>query len=102
MSLNTIKQKLQKTLQSLTGETIADTGGDLDGSTTEITEMSAIVAEHNSAQVRQIIKAIQKIDNNTYGTCDECGKQIGKARLLAMPYAQNCIECQSAIDRKRK
>lgn len=38
--------------------------------------------------------ALQKIADGTYGTCDQCGTDIGSARLDALPYAQMCIACQ--------
>ena len=47
------------------------------------------------AQVRD---ALQKIDNGSYGVCDRCGKQIGEARLEALPYATFCIDCQSRME----
>jgi len=38
--------------------------------------------------------AIEKIEKNKYGICDECGKKIPKSRLKALPYAKCCIKCQ--------
>lgn len=40
-----------------------------------------------------IEEAIQKIDEDRYGTCEKCGKKIGIARLRALPYARSCINC---------
>lgn len=37
--------------------------------------------------------ALSKITKGTYGKCEKCGKQIGIARLLAMPTAQYCLTC---------
>jgi len=36
--------------------------------------------------------ALEKMDNGTYGICDVCGKAIPEARLMALPYANLCIE----------
>ncbi len=46
----------------------------------------------------QVHDALQKIENGTYGACDRCGKQIGEARLEALPYATFCIDCQSRLE----
>jgi RNA polymerase-binding protein DksA len=43
----------------------------------------------------EIDAAVAKIDAGTYGTCDNCGKEIGAARLDAMPMATLCVECAS-------
>jgi DnaK suppressor protein len=37
--------------------------------------------------------AERKLDDGTYGSCDECGKEIGEERLAALPYAVYCIDC---------
>ncbi|MCM8829849.1 MAG: TraR/DksA family transcriptional regulator [Candidatus Omnitrophica bacterium] len=38
--------------------------------------------------------AIEKLDKNTYGICESCGKKISSSRLKALPYARYCINCQ--------
>jgi DnaK suppressor protein len=39
--------------------------------------------------------ALAKLDAETFGSCEECGRPIGEARLEAMPAARLCIECAS-------
>ncbi len=39
-----------------------------------------------------IDKALQRMDEGTYGTCEVCGKDIGDARLEIMPSTRVCIE----------
>jgi DnaK suppressor protein len=38
-------------------------------------------------------RALAKLDEGTYGTCERCGQVIGEARLEAMPAARFCITC---------
>src|SRR5207253_2655471 len=40
-------------------------------------------------------RALEKIADGTYGTCENCGKQIAGPRLEAMPAARLCIDCAS-------
>lgn len=47
------------------------------------------------AAVDEIDHALAKIDNGTYGTCENCGQPIPKARLKALPFARLCIACKS-------
>ncbi len=44
--------------------------------------------------------ALQKIENKSYGICEECGGKIGHDRLNAVPFACLCIECQAKKDSK--
>ncbi|NPA53365.1 MAG: TraR/DksA family transcriptional regulator [Aquificae bacterium] len=37
--------------------------------------------------------ALKKIENGTYGVCEECGAQIGEKRLEAIPWVRLCIDC---------
>jgi len=37
-------------------------------------------------------RALEKIENGTYGICDKCGKEIPEARLEASPSATTCLE----------
>ena len=46
--------------------------------------------------LNDIEDALQKIDEGTYGVCEQCGGPIGEARLEAMPAARLCITCASA------
>jgi DnaK suppressor protein len=50
--------------------------------------------EENSEQVLdEIDAALRRIDDGTYGTCTNCGKQIPEERLEALPWASLCIDC---------
>ena len=48
-----------------------------------------------------IDESIRAIDEGKYGICEECGNLIEKPRLHALPFAKNCIKCQSEMERGR-
>jgi DnaK suppressor protein len=48
-----------------------------------------------------IERARAKLADGTYGCCDECGGPIGAARLEALPWASECVQCRSGHDRRR-
>ena len=50
----------------------------------------------------KIESAIKKINNDTYGYCDETGEPIGLKRLIARPIATLCIEAQEKHEKKEK
>lgn len=42
--------------------------------------------------------ALEKIENGNYGICTMCGKEISPARLEAVPFAAECLECKEAAE----
>lgn len=52
------------------------------------------VAVHDKLQVTRadVARALEKLDEGTYGTCDACGKPIGDGRLEAHPWAVLCVQ----------
>lgn len=49
--------------------------------------------ENEQETLQQIDEALQRIEDGTFGVCQECGQPIAKPRLLAIPYASTCINC---------
>jgi RNA polymerase-binding transcription factor len=43
----------------------------------------------------KIKEALGRIDDGTYGNCEECGEKIGRERLEARPVTTLCIDCKS-------
>lgn len=39
-------------------------------------------------------EAIRKIEEGTYGICEDCGEEISEKRLLVLPAATLCVDCQ--------
>lgn len=48
----------------------------------------------NANLLRQAQEALVRIEDGTYGVCDECGQAISTKRLEAVPWANYCISCQ--------
>ncbi|MGA9160151.1 MAG: TraR/DksA family transcriptional regulator [Actinomycetota bacterium] len=49
-------------------------------------------AKRLDAKLRDVERALAKLDEGTYGSCDVCGSPIGDARLDAIPWAVRCID----------
>jgi RNA polymerase-binding protein DksA len=41
----------------------------------------------------EVERALAKLDEGSYGSCESCGKPISEARLEAMPATRYCIDC---------
>ena len=61
-------------------------------------EMSLVINARD--MVLQTERALQRIDNKTYGLCEECGNPIGKQRLQVFPRATLCMICKQKEERR--
>ena len=50
-------------------------------------------------QLRNARAALRRIEEGSFGICQECDQQIHPKRLAAVPWALFCIRCQEAVDR---
>ena len=61
-------------------------------------EMSLVINARD--MVLQTERALERIDNRSYGRCEECGNPIGKARLQVFPRATLCMTCKQKEERR--
>ncbi|MGZ4124765.1 MAG: TraR/DksA family transcriptional regulator [Actinomycetota bacterium] len=47
-------------------------------------------------KLQDVVRALEKLDDGTYGTCDGCGGPIEPDRLEAIPWATRCVACARA------
>ncbi|MFH0963934.1 MAG: TraR/DksA family transcriptional regulator [Planctomycetota bacterium] len=49
-------------------------------------------------ELKEIDRAIERLENGSFGVCDSCGGRIRKTRLKALPHARCCIGCQREME----
>ena len=54
------------------------------------------------SRLADVDRALRRIDDGTYGSCEACGRPIGKERLVARPAARFCLEDQALAEREAK
>ena len=54
--------------------------------------------EREGQALRSIDAALARIDAGRYGLCSYCNGPIARARLIALPYALLCLECQMKVE----
>jgi hypothetical protein len=64
-----------------------------DGSDEFLFDVSAALAENEAYLHQEVDDALARLDDGRYGKCETCGKTIAAARLEALPFARDCIEC---------
>jgi len=73
-------------------QSVADTG---DRSLQDSTgEQQISILEVRNRMRNQIDEALRRLEDGTYGTCEDCSREINPERLKAMPFARRCVECQ--------
>lgn len=87
-------------------EALRQAGGDASGSLSNVplhlADMGsdAFEQEINTSLLRNereiqtaVAAALDRIEQGTFGQCQQCGKEIGKGRLQALPYTRYCVDC---------
>ena len=65
-------------------------------------EMDASVGEGIERRLREVGRALQKVEEGTYGVCDDTGEEIPRGRLEAVPEAVRTVEAQQRFERERR
>jgi len=68
-----------------------------DGTTEAVSRLNEIgVGESLERGLARTERALAKLDDGTYGTCDACGEQIARPRLRAIPDGVLCLACAAS------
>jgi DnaK suppressor protein len=65
-------------------------------------ELAVHMMERDKKLMVKIKKALQKIDDRTFGICEECEEAIDIARLKLRPVTELCIQCKKQQERVEK
>jgi len=57
--------------------------------------------DREASVLAEIRLALDRIEDGCYGVCLNCGEEIARGRLTALPWATCCIGCQEEADRER-
>ena len=60
-----------------------------------MTDLHLQEAGRDMEELNNIEASLQRIEDGSYGDCEECGNEIGYARLEVQPTATRCIHCQA-------
>ncbi len=65
-------------------------------------ELTLMLGDRDREKLSEIEDALERLKENVYGTCEECGEPIAENRLRALPSTRVCVECQSRHERELK
>ena len=61
--------------------------------------LAVINLDRDCSQLRDARAALDRIEDGSFGICQQCDEDIHPKRLAAVPWAAFCIHCQDALDR---
>ncbi len=60
------------------------------------------IRDRENKLIKKIRKALERIEDGTFGICESCGEEIGMERLKARPVTTQCIECKTKEEAMEK
>ncbi len=110
-----MRENLMAEIQGLSRDTLMksqkDISGDISGYSIHLADVATdnydrefnlnlVSNEHRT--LLQIDEALKRIEDKTYGICQNCHKLIPKTRLNAVPYARYCRKCRDELESQNK
>jgi RNA polymerase-binding protein DksA len=108
-----IKDEIAEGIKHISEDTLKkspkDASGDISGYTYHMAdvatdtydrEFSLGLASNDRMLLYELDDALKKIEDGTFGICEECKGLIAKNRLKAVPYARLCVKCQEKEEKR--
>ena len=95
-----VREKREQAANESSAEAFGTTGDAGDESVLRmITDLDITEAGRDVEELRDIDAALHRMEDGSYGTCDECGQEIGFPRLEVQPTATRCIADQEKFEK---
>lgn len=109
LDVDRFRQVLNEMLDTLLGQTrdtldvmsqdVASFADVTDRATAESDRhLGIIMRERDRQLIEEIHDALDRVKDGEYGICQECGEEIGEARLRAQPTATLCVHCKALLE----
>ncbi len=93
-----IGEKVAEDIKAKLGPTLDE--GDL-SSAEEFRHVDFGILTMYSETLKDIREALDKLEKDIYGYCEECGQEIDRRRLEVMPFTRYCIDCKRENEKLR-
>ena len=107
------QEKIKVRLEEMQAEILGESEETVQGMQEESTlypdpnDRASLETEHiNNLRIRdrerklltKVEEALERVENKTFGYCENCGKEIGAERLLIRPVTTYCIVCKESLE----
>lgn len=101
--LREAKNEIAKYIKGETRQLVESALDDGDWSVIDLSEDISLrqLSAHRETLLK-IDEALRKLDEGTYGICEDCGESINEGRLKVLPFAIYCVECQEKLEQIEK
>jgi len=65
-------------------------------------ELSLTLGDRDRKKLSEIELALERIQDGSYGYCEDCGEPVGEKRLEVLPFTRVCVECKSKYEREQR
>ena len=65
-------------------------------------EISFILGDREREKLQSIESALERIEDGSYGICENCDSEIAPGRLEAMPFSRLCVSCQAEQEKEAR
>lgn len=113
-TLLALGRRIRGDVDGLSGEALRRSGGEASGNLSNAPmhladlgtdnyeqEMSVSLLETEERTLEEIAAALERINQGTFGRCEECQREIGQERLRALPYTRHCVDCARRLEGDR-
>jgi DnaK suppressor protein len=104
--LEEMRDDLNRSITVLEGEHPLVRGGGAEagdaGANLSEADRNQAAVELAMTQRVEVLAALARVDDGSYGRCVDCGNPVPDARLEARPATPRCVPCQSKRDRRRR
>ena len=100
--LGNISGDVSSSLSQLSSESSSHHLADLDDLASDASVEDVLHARFATSDeaLKEIDRALQKLESGSYGSCDDCQGDIGSPRLEAIPFATLCVTCKAKLERR--
>jgi len=108
------KEEIDDEIKHISDDTLKksqkDASGDISGYTYHMAdvatdnydrEFSLGLASNDRKSLYELNDALKKVEDGTFGICEDCQRLITKIRLKAVPQARLCVKCQEKRDKRQ-
>lgn len=103
--LEAMRDELDRSILVLQGEHPRARGGGMEagdaGANLTEADRNEAAVESARAQRAEVMAALSRVEDGSYGRCADCGQPVPDGRLEARPTTLRCVACQGKRDRRR-
>jgi RNA polymerase-binding transcription factor DksA len=105
-------RRMEADVTALAGEAFRTSGGEASGNLSNAPlhladlstdhfnqELTVSLLETEGQTLEEIASALNRLEQGSFGRCEQCRREIAPERLEAVPYTRHCIRCARSLER---